>query len=185
MDSYGEQIGGETVWFEAFTLDGDSFGYISPDRTTSATDTTGLTLELYFLPQGNFGTALVTGKVEGNYGSIIASDSLYIEILPYIVELIMEPDTINFSDSSDVICWVSDPFDGGFPFNKHMKFIAPVFGAVINIYSDTNPDNPNGLSSYVRFKPLGISGEAMIIAQVIWGFNETVMGSDTAWVHVE
>ena len=182
IDVNGEQIGGETIWLEAL-----DFGDISPHRTTSATEPNGLTIPLLFEPEGNYGTARVTGKIISDNDLTIDSDTVTVEVLPYIVEISMVPDIIDTSEVSAVYCTVTDPITGEHPeMFKHVKFIAPDFGSMTYTLTTTDPDNPNGLTNYVRFVPGGNTGTASVIAQVVrMDSAKTVMGADTAWVVVQ
>ena len=179
-DGAGGQVGGILLQFEAL-----DFGYISPERISSSSDPTGLSTELYFDPQGEYGICRIT--VSSTDVSVTSSDTASIEVMPFVLDFQTAWDTVVVNTNNQIFCRLMNPVTGLQTGGVNMEFEAIDFGIIspdVWIKSDNN--SPTGLQSNVYFRAIaGTSGLARITAKALYtGTVNKVMGSDTTEVLV-
>lgn len=181
LDGFGGQVGGVILKFQAL-----DFGYISPEKQSSADEPDGLIGSLNFDPKGNLGNCRI--RVWSDEANITDEDTAVVEVLPYNLDFSTAEDTVTAGDFTQLYCRVNHPVTGEQTGMVKIQFTALDFGDVPPNWIMSDDASFSGLQSTVFFDTeIGQSGTARITARAEYFVDSLIriLGSDTTEVVVE
>ena len=178
-DGVGNQVGDIMVKFESL-----DFGYITPEKESSATADDGLNGTVYYYPQGDFGENRI--RVWSEEANITTEDTAIVIVSWYNLDLELEFDPVPAGESSQLYCRVFDPVDGLQMDDIRIRFYSMNFGDVPSVQINSSSTAISGLQSTVYYDaPADTFGTAILISNAVWGSNpEKIIGTDTLEVNV-
>ena len=181
-NSFDSLISGVRLVFE--TLD---FGYISPERYSSADPEDGISGTLYYDPKGEYGVCYLVARIasEDSIVEYSTQDTVIMNVHAYTLEFEAQLDSVAQSQPCELYCRVINPMSGAQVGDKHIKFYALDFGYVPPNMVNSSATNPSGMQSPVFFiAPSDTTGNARVAANVVWGTEEKIMGASSITIVV-
>jgi hypothetical protein len=180
-DIYGNQVGNVRINFSA-----PDFGYIFPYGYSNATDSTGMSSEIDFYPQGDVGLArLIAAMISPYSDDTTELDTALVNVIPYILDFSTAEDTISQSEQTQLYCRVINPLTSNQTGNIYIRFYSLNFGTVPSNPINSSDTSFSGLQSTVFYEAPGdTTGVAFLVAHAFNSTLEKVIGTDTTNVVV-